>query len=184
MNNKTTDKLDQIFQKYTEEKGFENTLLKYKTIEVKNQITGKRILDVGCGVGIMTNQLATNTNKIVSIDGSVEKIKIAKKKHPKNVEYILTLFSDYHPEKLFDSIIMTNVLEHIKEPIKFLKEINNNWLNTKGRVIITVPNALALHKQLGKEMGYINDYFKLTDADIGKGHFKNYSMDSLQSDIA
>jgi len=176
-------KLDRIFSEYSEERGFEHKLLKYKTKEVLVYCKGRDILDVGCGVGILTKALATKNRKVIGIDGSSEKIDIARRENnTQNITYKCVLFEDYKPKSRFNRVIMTNVLEHVKDPVKFLKK-TKTWLKPKGKVIITVPNALALHKRLGKEMGLIKDYYKLTKADKKKGHFKNYDMTALNKDL-
>lgn len=178
----TREKLDRIFHDYTEESGFENKLLKYKLLEVRSYLKGDRILDVGCGLGILTNALAPYAKEVVGIDGSAEKITLANQNHPDNVSYLLALFEEYKPDRKFDTVIMTNVLEHMPDPVLFLHTVSN-WLTPQGRVICTVPNALGLHKQLGYAMGLIDNYYQLTDADKGKGHYKNYSTDSLKKDV-
>ncbi len=178
------NKLDKIFEKFSEEKGFENKLLRYKMLEVLSYCRGPVVLDVGCGVGFLTKALGQKFDKVVGIDGSSRKIKIAKRKNKlPNVDYKCILFENYKPTQKFDTVIMTNVLEHFEKPIAFLKTVSQ-WIKPRGRIIITVPNALALHKRLGKEMGLIEDYYKLTSTDKQKGHFKNYDKKLLKKDLS
>jgi 2-polyprenyl-3-methyl-5-hydroxy-6-metoxy-1,4-benzoquinol methylase len=176
-------KLNKIFENYTEEKGFEFKLLKYKTFEVVKFCTGGNVLDLGCGVGILTSKLSKNCNQVTGLDGSDVKIKIAKKYHTApNIEYVCCMLDEFKPQIKYDSVIMTNFLEHLEKPVKTLKMVSK-WMNSGGRIIITIPNAAAFHKRLGMEMGLIDDYFKLTKADQEKGHFKNYDMNLLKKEI-
>jgi SAM-dependent methyltransferase len=50
----------------------------------------------------------------------------------------------YHNRLKFDTVILNSVLEHLKDPIKALREIRNSMLTEGGRLIVTVPNILSL----------------------------------------
>jgi 2-polyprenyl-3-methyl-5-hydroxy-6-metoxy-1,4-benzoquinol methylase len=177
------EELDSIAGNYTEEVGFEVDLQKYKITEISRFIHGDSMLDVGCGVGAMTKAFSNRFKRIVGIDGSTVKINKANEwNKAENIEYILTLFEDYKPAEKFDFIVSTNVLEHVDDSVTFLKVIKE-WLNPGGRVVMTVPNALGLHKRIGKQIGVIDDYYKLTEADYGKGHKRIYDKDSLKADF-
>lgn len=54
----------------------------------------------------------------------------------------------------YDTAICLEVLEHVKEPVKALMEINR-ILRPKGTVIISVPHLSRLHEEP-------NDYFRFT----------------------
>lgn len=179
----TKEELDQIAGNFTEEVGFEVDLQKYKITEISKFIAGESMLDVGCGVGAMTKAFESKFKRIVGIDGSEVKIsKALKWNSSPNIEYILTFFEDYKPEEKFDFIVSTNVLEHVDDSVEFLKNIRN-WLKPGGRVVMTVPNALGLHKRIGLKMGVIGDLYKLTEADYGKGHKRIYNKETLKTDF-
>ncbi|MFA6260433.1 MAG: class I SAM-dependent methyltransferase [Bacteroidia bacterium] len=179
----TKEELDQIAGNFTEEVGFEVDLQKYKIAEISKFIAGESMLDVGCGVGAMTKAYEKRFKRIVGIDGSEVKIsKALNWNSAPNIEYILTFFEDYKPKEKFDFIVSTNVLEHVDDSVEFLKNIKS-WLNPGGRVVMTVPNALGLHKRIGLKMGVINDLFQLTEADYGKGHKRIYDRAKLNSDF-
>jgi hypothetical protein len=56
-----------------------------------------------------------------------------------------------------------------------------SWLTPKGLLVMTVPNALGLHKRIGKAMGLIHDFYDLTNADIQKGHKHVYDRERLKN---
>lgn len=179
----TKEELDTIAGNYTEEVGFEVDLQKYKIAEISKFLYGKSMIDVGCGVGAMTKAFENNFERIVGIDGSEVKITKAQQWNAgQNIQYILTFFENYQPTGKFDFAVSTNVLEHVDDSIEFLKRIQS-WLTPGGKVVMTVPNALGLHKRIGKSIGVIDDYYKLTDADYGKGHKRIYDKHSLKSDF-
>jgi len=175
--------LDSIAMTYSEDIGFESTLMEYKINEVRKFIQGKTMLDIGCGVGTLTRALAGDFEQVVGIDGSALKIQKAKEKNnAKNIEYKLTLIEDFHSSQPFDFIASTNLLEHIENPLRFLGKVKM-LLAREGMVVMTVPNALGLHKRIGKYMGVIEDFYKLTPADLEKGHKRVYDIITLENEF-
>jgi 2-polyprenyl-3-methyl-5-hydroxy-6-metoxy-1,4-benzoquinol methylase len=175
--------LDAIALNYTEEIGFEVNLQKYKIQEIRKFIRGVSMLDVGCGVGAMTKAFEKYFDRIVGIDGSEVKIgKANLLNSAQNISYVLTMFEEYKPTEKFDFIVSTNVLEHVPDSITFLKTLSE-WLNPDGQIVMTVPNALGLHKRIGRNIGVIDDYYKLTEADYGKGHVRIYDKNTLIADF-
>jgi len=175
--------LDDIAQQYSEDVGFEKVLMKYKISEISLFCKGNSMLDIGCGVGTLTKALSSKFRKIVGIDGSDVKIKKALKyNNAQNIEYVTTLFEDFNPSNKFDFIVSTNVLEHVENPGEFLRLVKS-WLSRQGQVAMTVPNALGLHKRIGKAIGLIDDLYELTEADVKKGHKRIYDSGTLRNEF-
>jgi SAM-dependent methyltransferase len=114
----------------------------YVTKEVLRTVefAGKRVLEIGCGTGVTALAIAKAGGKILAIDYSKEVIKIAtrEKKH-KNLE-----FKSAEPKnikEMFDIIVMQDVIEHLDEPLKQLRDIKKK-LNAKGKIIITCPSFM------------------------------------------
>jgi len=106
-----------------------------KLAEIKN----KKILDIGCGVGIILTCL-DNTNKVLGIDIDENVLQVAKKLNP--------LFSfkklDWHKLKTgqkFDVILLIHSLELIDrgERLAILSKIYD-LLRKDGVLILTTPN--------------------------------------------
>jgi 2-polyprenyl-3-methyl-5-hydroxy-6-metoxy-1,4-benzoquinol methylase len=175
--------LDEIANDWSEEEGFERTLLAYRIKEVLENCRGNKLLDIGCGVGLLCDAVSSRMKLVVGIDGSSKKIDRGRQfiKSP-NVMLVNSLIEDYNPNDHFDTIVMTNILEHIDNPVGTLKCIKD-WLASDGICIITVPNALALHKRIGRHMGLIDDFYTLTPSDKAKGHRRIYDADKLRSDL-
>jgi ubiquinone biosynthesis O-methyltransferase len=175
--------LDEIAKDWCEEEGFERFLVNLRIIEVKKRAKGSTLLDVGCGTGLLCRALATSFKKVVGVDGSEWKIKTAKKlTNATNVEYHFSYFEKFEPAGQYDTITMTNVLEHVDDPISFLKRAKQ-WLSPEGIILATVPNALGLHKRVGLKMGLISDLYALTQDDLSKGHKRIYDPDMLRQDF-
>lgn len=175
--------LDRIAESYSEDHGFDSILMKYKIMAISEFINGKTMLDIGCGVGTLTKAIADNFERVVGIDGSRVKINKARDKNQGgNIEYDLCLFENYKRRTQFDFIVCTNFLEHVDDSLSFLWQVKK-ILSPNGLVVLTVPNALGLHKRIGRAMGLIDDFYKLTPADIEKGHKRVYDSPSLKKEL-
>jgi len=175
--------LDRIYLDYTEETGFERVLIDYKFQEIAKHVQGRRALDLGCGIGLLTERLGEVFHDVIGVDGSQKKIHAAMTKNPsKNVKYVCSLFDDFIPQGHFDTITAANVLEHVDDPKQFLGTVAG-WLADEGVLIVTVPNATGFHKKLGMKMGLVNDLYALTAEDLKKGHRRIYDTERLREEF-
>ena len=110
----------------------------------------KKILEVGCGIGVISSYLAEkHTCKVVGIDLDSKQIKKAKKKNLEN-EYLGFNIADVtrltFEDKEFDIILSFDVLHHIPNWNQALHEISR-VLKPEGFYII---HDIMLHKFFGK----------------------------------
>lgn len=106
---------------------------------------GKRVLDMGCGVGYGVDIIATNGNplSILGFDIDNETIEYAKAYYQKStkIKFIkddVLNFSNI-PKQTFDIVTCFEVIEHISEQEKVLNNIVNS-LNESGILFISTPN--------------------------------------------
>ena len=120
---------------------------------ILDQITNRniknlKILDVGCGGGIICEPLARLGAKVTGIDFVPNNIKAAKIHSKKNKLKINYIYKDIEKSKLdekFDIILMFEVLEHLDNWKKTIKNIKKN-LNKDGIVIISTINRNLISK--------------------------------------
>ena len=132
---------------------------------------GKRILEVGCGIGNMTELLLAgrNTKLVVGIDNSPECLDIINHRLSKYKQF-QSFFHDLSSEEIislkkynFDTIVCINVLEHVKNDLKVLENI----VKLDGVLILLIP---ALQKLYGT-------------IDIIDGHFRRYDKKDLEEKL-
>lgn len=157
----------------------------YRYRVVRQRMVGPKVLEVGVGHAAETNWLSEDGNfEIVSIDGSQLVLDRAAQKifHPERVIFIHTYFEEFDSDIVFDDILITNSLEHVDDPVEILRHIKK-FLKPTGRIHITVPNAMSIHRMLGKEMGMLKNEECLTPSDIKVGHQRVYTMDLLKEHV-
>lgn len=126
---------------------------------LKPYLNGKTILEVGAGIGNFTGILK-NYGKVTSIDYEEKYIKLLKKKGYANV---CVGFGDiergkyFFKKEKFDVIICLNVLEHVKNDEKALKNMLL-LLKKKGKVILLVPAHRQLYSKFDREIGHFRRY--------------------------
>lgn len=131
-----------------------NWLGKYKGYEEQvrlatSLVSGRKILDIGCGEGIITSKL--NGNEVIGIDISKNAIKYAKQ-HFENERVKFAVASALQlpfADNSFDCVCAFEVIEHLtpEDMHKCLKEIRR-VCKTEGRVIISTPNLSSIYHAL------------------------------------
>ncbi len=158
-------------------------LLRYRWRVLMPRLRGPRILELGCAEGEMTKFLAKQFPEVVAVDGSALLLERARKDvHANNVVFQQALFEEFVPDGKFSSIVVACVLEHVQDPIAFLRRCKE-WLAPKGRIYIMVPNAYALNRRVGKAMGMLKRLDELHERDLRLGHQRVYSRQTLAADI-
>lgn len=157
----------------------------YRYQVVWERLTGPKILEVGVGHADITNWLSEDPGfEITSIDGSQSVLDHAAEKvsHPERVTFIHTYFEEFESDDMFDDILITNSLEHVDHPTSVLNHVKK-FLKPTGRIHITVPNAMSIHRMLGKEMGQLEEETDLNSHDIKVGHQRVYTLGHLKADV-
>ena len=103
---------------------------------------GMTVLELGCGTGSFTRELARSGADVVAIDVSPELLEIAKANcSAPNVQYqIQNAYELSYPDAVFDSVVGSSVLHHL-EIETALREIYR-VLKPGGRISFTEPNML------------------------------------------
>ncbi len=150
-----------------------------------------RLLDVGCGDGSITAELCKSYSDVVAIDNHVPSLDQAQLKCPPETHFCacgidkleirhLKLYEDVEPQP-FDAITMTAVLEHLPDPVGSLRHAAT-LLNKGGKIFVAVPNANAINRHIGLNMGVIDDILDLSKYDTEMGNRRYYTQQTLWND--
>lgn len=98
----------------------------------------KDILDAGCSSGYGTYYFAKKSAHTSAIDPNEKDINKAREEHD-GIEFTHGFLEDLpYSDGSFDTVVMADVLEHVKDEVKVLSEIHR-VLRNDGSVILTVP---------------------------------------------
>lgn len=168
---------------FSTKEGFNSTLLKLRYSHLSRYFKGDSCLELGPADGEGTKILLKYFKKVVAVDGSKKLINKAKKEiKSKKVVLINSYFENLDLEEKFDTIMMAHVLEHVKNPVLVIK-IATKFLKKDGIIIVDVPNALSIHRQVGVLMGMLKSEYELNKQDLSIGHKRVYNMQKLVKDI-
>ena len=116
----------------------------------KKKLNKLKILDVGCGGGLVSEGIAKLGADVTGIDFIEENIRVAKKHANQNKLEINYIVKDFEKERLtskYDVIIIFEVLEHLENWKSFLEKIQKN-LKPKGVLIASTINRNLISKFL------------------------------------
>jgi len=120
----------------------ENIIKTFKINQKKTPLKNLKILDIGCGGGLLSEPMCRLGADVTAIDASKKNISVAKlhsKKNNLKIKYICS-----SPEKLkiknkFDVILNMEVVEHVEDINFFLKSCSN-LLKKNGIMFVATLN--------------------------------------------
>ena len=120
----------------------DNIVKDFDIKNLKKPFKNLKILDIGCGGGLLSEPMCRLGASVVGIDASEKNIKVAKfhaKKNKLNIDYKVA-----SPEKLktkvkFDVILNMEIVEHVEDINFFIKE-SSKLLRKNGVMFIATLN--------------------------------------------
>ena len=108
-------------------------------INLIRQVEPDKILDAGCGEGFMLDKLHKFEigRKLIGIDNSDVSLRIARQSFPKLNIYNGDIYNLNFKDNSFDLVISSEVLEHLVNPDKALRELSRV---TNKYLILSVPH--------------------------------------------
>ncbi len=109
------------------------------------------VLDVGCGIGLLSYKVAQKAKRVVGIDFSESNINYAKEHYKRpNLEFVFDDVTIHRFSERFDKIILSNVLEHIDDRVNLLSALGKISDTILFRVPMEDRDWLTIYK---KELG-------------------------------
>ena len=140
-----------------------------KTIEMIEK--GQKVLDIGCGDGLLLSALAQKGVSAFGIDISEEGVKKCREKGLDVSVVDITTENLPFQDGTFDTVVMLDVLEHVYEPEVLLEEAVRV---SKKYIIISVPNFNSLPARLQILFGKVPENNR-----PNKGHVYWFNYDNL-----
>ena len=140
------------------------------------------LLELGCYEGEFTRRLQPRFDDISCVEASPEALAEARRKLGEKVRFVNSTFEQATLPGRYDNVVMTHVLEHVDDPVRVLKRVNDDWLAEGGRFFLACPNANAPSRRIAVKMGLIAHNAAVTPAEAKHGHRRTYSLDTLERD--
>ncbi|MFH0948005.1 MAG: class I SAM-dependent methyltransferase [Elusimicrobiota bacterium] len=130
--------------------------------EIFKPYIGKNVVEVGCGIGNLTQYFLKSCDKLIGIDTSSFFIKHLKIDYPKLELYNFDITDDKVlslKDKNIDTIVSVNVLEHVKDDEKALSNMFKLLL-PGGYLLLFVPALSWLFGSLDENVKHYRRYNK------------------------
>lgn len=118
-----------------------------------------RILDIGCGCGANARALKEKAPgvRIVGVEPNARAVELAKEAcdevfHGTSDEWLAT-----EPRESFDAVVLSDVVEHIADPLAFLQKLAGASQLEEATFIVSVPNYAVWYNRL-RTLGGRFDY--------------------------
>ena len=150
--------------------------MRYHDFFVHRIRPGERVLDVGCGIGVVAYNIATKAGaEVTGIDLNARNIIQAQEqfRHEHICYRVGDVLTDL-PDERFDVVILSNVLEHIEDRVEFLRNLCRTV--SPNRILIRVPLferdwRVPLKQELGVEYR------------LDPNHFIEYTHETFAAEI-
>lgn len=134
------------------------------------------VADVGCGYGYWLKFLADHKVRGYGVEPVEEGIQFCRTLGLEGYCMpIESLTSPPRPGRV-SLVSMINVLEHLREPAKVLKDFREKWLDADGYVLIRVPNEFNALQVTANRLHDLKEWWV-----VPPQHINYFSVDSLST---
>jgi SAM-dependent methyltransferase len=126
---------------------------------VLSRTSSPRILDIGCGCGVNAREFKRRTPQayIVGIEPNPRAAELAAVACDEIFQGMLEDWMKAPPAKPFDLVVLSDVLEHIADPVSFLRALAASEPLRGAQWIVSVPNYAVWYNRIRTLLG-IHDY--------------------------
>ncbi|MDA9532485.1 MULTISPECIES: bifunctional 2-polyprenyl-6-hydroxyphenol methylase/3-demethylubiquinol 3-O-methyltransferase UbiG [unclassified Bradyrhizobium] len=113
-----------------------------RNVRSLNCLGGLRVLDIGCGAGLLCEPLSRLGAQVIGIDPSQSNIAAAKLHADKShlaIDYRCTTVEEIDPRERFDIVLAMEVVEHVTDVGVFLKRCAS-MLKPNGLMVVSTLN--------------------------------------------
>ena len=120
----------------------DNIINSFKLKKQEKPLKNLKILDIGCGGGLLSEPMCRLGADVTGIDASKKNIQVAKlhaKKSNLDIKYLSTSPENFKTDKKFDVILNMEIIEHVEDVNFFLKSCSS-LLRKEGIMFIATIN--------------------------------------------
>ena len=120
----------------------DNIISSFKLKNKKDPLKKVKILDIGCGGGLLSEPMSRLGAEVTGIDASEKNINVAKlhaKKSNLDIEYICTSPENMQIDSKFDVILNMEIIEHVSD-VNFFLESCSQLLKKDGIMFVATLN--------------------------------------------
>ena len=158
-----------------------------KLVDMLRGFECKKILDIGCGTGVLTNEISKFTTEVIGIDQSIEMIEKAKSLYPE-LNFIVMDACSLQWNEYFDLVFSNAVFHFINSQNKLLENIHkvlikNGLLVCEFAASGNINNLLEVIEKICVERGkpYSFRFFYPSENEYRKLLYKNnFSIKSIE----
>jgi 2-polyprenyl-3-methyl-5-hydroxy-6-metoxy-1,4-benzoquinol methylase len=136
---------------------------------------GMAVLDVGCGWAQSLVYFKGKGAECYGFDPATEAVEHGKSVGLNVVQAGMDRMDVFEGRK-FDVVTLMNVLEHLADPVRVLKEIREKVLKPGGVLVIEVPNEFNAFQVCGQKVNNLHQWWFAPPA-----HLNYFSGDTLKS---
>lgn len=171
-----SERIDQAAIRYDGGIHVKHRLMRYHDFFVERVQPGERVLDIGCGVGAVAYSLAARAGAhVTGVDINARNLAIARQRfqHP----HLTFIQGDALQPLLLgnhETIVLSNVLEHIEHRVVFLKTIQHTVQPKRWLIRVPMINRhwlVPLRQELG--LPYFSD----------STHYTEYTQQSFEDEM-
>ncbi len=145
-------------------------------------VRGPNVIVLGAATAVWADPLLTMLDQFDTVDAVANLVKNVETRYRDRVRGYVSLFEEFCPDRLYDTIVMGHILEHVVNPVSLLRRARG-WLKPQGRILILVPNGDSLHRLVGVKLGLLPEPTAFTPGDIALGHRRVYQKGTLRQDV-
>jgi glycosyltransferase involved in cell wall biosynthesis len=122
------------------------------TYAVQAVTPGTRVLDIGSGPGGIARELRRVGCEVTTVDRYAPSV-------PSLDVKVIVQDIDEPPQydaKAYDTLLLLDIIEHLKDPEQFLERLRGQFDNTPKKVVLTTPNVAFIVQRLMLLMGQFN----------------------------
>ena len=120
----------------------ENIIKTFKLDQKKSPLRNVKILDIGCGGGLLSEPMSRLGAEVVGIDASSKNINVAKlhaKKNKLNIKYYCASPEKLNNKMKFDVVLNMEIVEHVSD-INFFLNSCSKLLKKNGIMFVATLN--------------------------------------------